>query len=66
MTYLLSLLDRAPVEAGATAADVLAAAVKLAVAAEELGYHDVSKPAGSIGRRTRPHRSACGDRASVR
>jgi hypothetical protein len=39
MTYLLSLLDKAPVEAGATAADALAAAVKLAIAVEEFGYH---------------------------
>jgi hypothetical protein len=35
MTYLLSLLDKAPVEAGATAADALVAAVKLAIAVEE-------------------------------
>jgi len=39
MTYLLSLLDKAPVEAGATAADALVAAVKLAIAVEEFGYH---------------------------
>ncbi len=39
MTYLLSLLDKAPIEAGATATEALAATVKLAIAAEELGYH---------------------------
>ncbi|MBD9455399.1 LLM class flavin-dependent oxidoreductase [Rhizobium sp. RHZ02] len=39
MTYLLSLLDKAPVEAGATAADALVAAVKLAIAVEEFGCH---------------------------
>ncbi|WP_413712251.1 MsnO8 family LLM class oxidoreductase [Rhizobium sp. Rhizsp82] len=39
MTYLLSLLDKAPIEAGVSATEALAAAVKLAIAAEELGYH---------------------------
>ena len=39
MTYLLSLLDKAPINANANATEALAAAVKLAVAAEELGYH---------------------------
>ncbi len=39
MTYLLSLLDKAPIEEGANAAEALVAAVKLATAAEELGYH---------------------------
>lgn len=39
MTYLLSLLDKSPVEQGLTAADALRATVKIAARAEELGYH---------------------------
>lgn len=39
MPYLLSLLDKSPIEEGATAADALRATVKLARKAEELGYH---------------------------
>ncbi|EJZ22812.1 LLM class flavin-dependent oxidoreductase (plasmid) [Rhizobium sp. Pop5] len=39
MTYLLSLLDKSPIEQGLSAADALRATVKIAVRAEELGYH---------------------------
>ncbi|APG93452.1 LLM class flavin-dependent oxidoreductase [Sinorhizobium americanum] len=39
MTYLLSLLDKSPIEQGHTAADALQATVKLAIRAEGLGYH---------------------------
>ncbi|KAA0693349.1 MsnO8 family LLM class oxidoreductase [Neorhizobium sp. P12A] len=39
MTYLLSLLDKSPIEQGLTAADALRASVRFAAAAEELGYH---------------------------
>ena len=39
MTYLLSLLDKSPIEQGLTAADALRATVKIAARAEELGYH---------------------------
>jgi luciferase family oxidoreductase group 1 len=39
MPYLLSLLDKSPIEEGGTAADALRATVKLAQKAEELGYH---------------------------
>lgn len=39
MPYLLSLLDKSPIEEGNTAADALRATVKLAQRAEELGYH---------------------------
>ncbi|WP_331375256.1 LLM class flavin-dependent oxidoreductase [Sinorhizobium chiapasense] len=39
MPYLLSLLDKSPIEQGHTAADALQATVKLAIRAEELGYH---------------------------
>ncbi|OBZ94630.1 alkane 1-monooxygenase [Pararhizobium polonicum] len=39
MPYLLSLLDKSPIEEGATAADALHTTVRLAVKAEELGYH---------------------------
>jgi luciferase family oxidoreductase group 1 len=39
MSYILSLLDKSPIEQGATAADALRSTVRLAVRAEELGYH---------------------------
>ena len=39
MSYLLSLLDKSPIEQGSTAADALRSTVKLAVRAEELSYH---------------------------
>jgi luciferase family oxidoreductase group 1 len=39
MSYLLSLLDKSPIEQGSTAADALRSTVRLAVRAEELGYH---------------------------
>ncbi|CAN7305917.1 LLM class flavin-dependent oxidoreductase [Rhizobium sp. LjRoot30] len=39
MTYLLSLLDKSPIEDGLSAADALRATVKFATRAEELGYH---------------------------
>ena len=39
MTYLLSLLDKSPIEQGKDAAEALRATTKLAVRAEELGYH---------------------------
>ncbi|MDE1996757.1 MAG: MsnO8 family LLM class oxidoreductase [Rhizobiaceae bacterium] len=39
MTYLLSLLDKSPIEEGHSAVDALRATVKLATSAEELGYH---------------------------
>ncbi len=39
MTYLLSLLDKSPIELGLTAVDALRATVKFALGAEELGYH---------------------------
>lgn len=39
MPYLLSLLDKSPIEEGATATDALRATVRLAQKAEELGYH---------------------------
>jgi len=39
MSYLLSLLDKSPIEAGRNATDALRATAKLAVRAEELGYH---------------------------
>src|ERR1700710_601506 len=39
MSYLLSLLDKSPIEQGRTAAEALRSTVKLAVRAEELGYH---------------------------
>jgi luciferase family oxidoreductase group 1 len=39
MSYLLSLLDKSPIEQGRTAVEALRSTVKLAVRAEELGYH---------------------------
>lgn len=39
MPYLLSLLDKSPIDEGDTAADALRMTVRLAVKAEELGYH---------------------------
>lgn len=39
MTYLLSLLDKSPIEQGLTATEALRATVKFAARAEELGYH---------------------------
>ncbi|MDL2398291.1 MsnO8 family LLM class oxidoreductase [Rhizobium mayense] len=39
MSYLLSLLDKSPIDAGNNATDALRATVRLAVRAEELGYH---------------------------
>jgi luciferase family oxidoreductase group 1 len=39
MSYLLSLLDKSPIEQGSTAADALRSTVRLAVRAEELSYH---------------------------
>jgi luciferase family oxidoreductase group 1 len=39
VTYLLSLLDKTPIEPGLSAVDALRATVKFAAAAEELGYH---------------------------
>ncbi|MDL2407058.1 MsnO8 family LLM class oxidoreductase [Rhizobium calliandrae] len=39
MSYLLSLLDKSPIEAGKNATDALRATTRLAVRAEELGYH---------------------------
>lgn len=39
MSYLLSLLDKSPIEAGKNATEALRATAKLAVRAEELGYH---------------------------
>ncbi|NTH28656.1 MsnO8 family LLM class oxidoreductase [Agrobacterium rhizogenes] len=39
MSYLLSLLDKSPIEAGKNATDALRATAKLAIRAEELGYH---------------------------
>ncbi len=39
MAYLLSLLDKSPVEAGSTYRDALQATVKTAIRAEQLGYH---------------------------
>src|SRR3954468_1118326 len=39
MTYLLSLLDKSPIENGKDAASALQATARLAARAEELGYH---------------------------
>lgn len=39
MSYILSLLDKSPIEEGAKATDALHATVALAVKAEQLGYH---------------------------
>ncbi len=39
MVYLLSLLDKSPLDEGSTATDALRTTVKLAQRAEELGYH---------------------------
>jgi luciferase family oxidoreductase group 1 len=39
MSYLLSLLDKSPIEAGKNATEALRATARLAVRAEELGYH---------------------------
>src|SRR5262245_56161783 len=39
MTYLLSLLDKSPIDQGKDAADALRATTKLAIRAEALGYH---------------------------
>ncbi|AVA26048.1 MsnO8 family LLM class oxidoreductase [Rhizobium sp. NXC24] len=39
MSYLLSLLDKSPIDAGKNATDALRATARLAVRAEELGYH---------------------------
>ena len=39
MPYLLSLLDKSPIDEGSTAADALRTTVRLAQRAEELGYH---------------------------
>ncbi|MFT4183095.1 MAG: LLM class flavin-dependent oxidoreductase [Rhizobium sp.] len=39
MSYLLSLLDKSPIEAGKNASDALRATARLAIRAEELGYH---------------------------
>ncbi|MBB3609344.1 LLM class flavin-dependent oxidoreductase [Rhizobium sp. BK602] len=39
MSYLLSLLDKSPIEAGKSATDALRATATLAIRAEELGYH---------------------------
>lgn len=39
MPYLLSLLDKSPIEEGGTAAEALRTTVRLAQRAEELGYH---------------------------
>ena len=39
MSYLLSLLDKSPIEQGVSATDALAATTRLAIRAEELGYH---------------------------
>ncbi|GAA3071868.1 LLM class flavin-dependent oxidoreductase [Rhizobium viscosum] len=39
MTYFLSLLDKSPIEQGKSASEALQASVRLAIRAEELGYH---------------------------
>src|ERR1700712_3287474 len=39
MSYLLSLLDKSPIEQGGSATDALRSTVRLAIRAEELGYH---------------------------
>ena len=39
MSYLLSLLDKSPIDEGGTAVEALRATVRLAQRAEELGYH---------------------------
>jgi luciferase family oxidoreductase group 1 len=39
MSYLLSLLDKSPIDEGSTAADALRTTVRLAQRAEELGYN---------------------------
>ncbi|MDK4701779.1 LLM class flavin-dependent oxidoreductase [Rhizobium sp. CNPSo 4062] len=39
MSYLLSLLDKSPIEQGLSATDALGATARLAIRAEELGYH---------------------------
>ncbi len=39
MSYLLSLLDKSPIEQGLSATDALGVTARLAVRAEELGYH---------------------------
>lgn len=39
MTYLLSLLDKSPTEPGKDASDALQSTVRLAMKAEQLGYH---------------------------
>ncbi|HEV7318773.1 MAG TPA: MsnO8 family LLM class oxidoreductase [Ensifer sp.] len=39
MSYLLSLLDKSPLDPGQTGAEALQATVRLAARAEELGYH---------------------------
>jgi luciferase family oxidoreductase group 1 len=39
MSYLLSLLDKSPIDAGRDGADALQTTVRLAARAEELGYH---------------------------
>ncbi len=39
MSYLLSLLDKSPLDDGSTAAEALGTTVRLAQRAEELGYH---------------------------
>lgn len=39
MTYLLSLLDKSPIEAGKSASQALQATAHLAAKAEQLGYH---------------------------
>ncbi|MDK4742412.1 MsnO8 family LLM class oxidoreductase [Rhizobium sp. LEGMi198b] len=39
MSYLLSLLDKSPIDAGKNATDALRSTARLAVRAEELGYH---------------------------
>ncbi|MGU3399970.1 MsnO8 family LLM class oxidoreductase [Brucellaceae bacterium D45D] len=39
MPYLLSLLDKSPIETGATATDALKATTNLAIRAEQLGFH---------------------------
>lgn len=39
MSYLLSLLDKSPIEVGKNGAEALQATVQLATRAEELGYH---------------------------
>ncbi len=39
MSYLLSLLDKSPVETGAAAVDALQATTNIAIRAEQLGFH---------------------------